>query len=50
MYNYEELPAFQAKLAELRGEEVPVAILNDAGDESIEAPKEEAPADESAAA
>jgi len=50
MYNYEELPAFQAKLAELRGEDVPVAILNDAGDESTEAPKEETPADESAAA
>ncbi len=31
MYNYEELPAFKAKLAELRGEEVPVAILNGEG-------------------
>ena len=28
MYNYEELPAFKAKLAELRGEEVAVADLN----------------------
>ena len=28
MYNYEELPAFKAKLAELRGEEVAVAVLN----------------------
>lgn len=28
MYNYEELPAFKAKLAELRGEEVEVALLN----------------------
>ena len=27
MYNYEELPAFKAKLAELKGEEIPVAIL-----------------------
>ncbi len=27
MYNYEELPAFKAKLAELKGEEVQVAIL-----------------------
>lgn len=32
MYNYEELPAFQAKLAELRGEDVPVAILNAEGE------------------
>lgn len=30
MYNYEELPAFQAKLAELRGEDVPVAMVGDA--------------------
>ena len=28
MYNYEELPAFKAKLAELKGEEVEVAMLN----------------------
>lgn len=28
MYNYEELPAFKAKLAELKGEEVAVAVLN----------------------
>lgn len=27
MYNYEELPAFKAKLKELRGEDVPVAVL-----------------------
>ncbi len=32
MYNYEELPAFKAKLAELRGEEVPVALLNPEGE------------------
>jgi len=32
MYNYEELPAFQAKLAELRGEEVPVAHLTPEGE------------------
>ncbi|MBP9773904.1 MAG: transcription termination/antitermination protein NusA [Candidatus Peribacteraceae bacterium] len=30
MYNYEELPAFKAKLAELRGEEVQVNILEGA--------------------
>lgn len=30
MYNYEELPAFKAKLAELRGEEVQVNILDGA--------------------
>ncbi|MEQ1849495.1 MAG: transcription termination factor NusA [Candidatus Peribacteraceae bacterium] len=30
MYNYEELPAFKAKLAELRGEEVEVAMLTEA--------------------
>jgi N utilization substance protein A len=28
MYNYEELPAFKAKLAELKGEEVEVTLLN----------------------
>lgn len=27
MYNYEELPAFKAKLAELKGEEIEVAII-----------------------
>ncbi|MDD4319090.1 MAG: transcription termination factor NusA [Candidatus Peribacteraceae bacterium] len=27
MYNYEELPAFKAKLAELRGEPVPASVL-----------------------
>lgn len=32
MYNYEELPAFKAKLAELKGEEVQVALLNGAGE------------------
>lgn len=29
MYNYEELPAFKAKLAELKGEEVQVVMLNE---------------------
>ena len=33
MYNYEELPAFKAKLAELRGEEVAVAVLNPPAEE-----------------
>ena len=32
MYNYEELPAFKAKLAELRGAEVPVVLLNAEGE------------------
>ena len=53
MYNYEELPAFKAKLAELKGGEVPVALLNGAAEEAVaeekapeaeaapEAPKEE---------
>ncbi|HRH93120.1 MAG TPA: KH domain-containing protein, partial [Candidatus Peribacteria bacterium] len=41
MYNYEELPAFKAKLAELRGEDVPVAILNAPATEGAA----EAPAD-----
>lgn len=36
MYNYEELPAFKAKLAELRGEPVPVADL--AAEAAAEAP------------
>ncbi len=37
MYNYEELPAFQAKLAELRGEDVPVAMVGDAAVETADA-------------
>lgn len=37
MYNYEELPAFKAKLAELRGEGMPVAVA-----ESVEESQEEA--------
>jgi N utilization substance protein A len=36
MYNYEELPAFKAKLAELRGEEVEVAMLNQEGEKEGE--------------
>ncbi len=32
MYNYEELPAFKAKLAELKGEDVQVAILMPEGE------------------
>ncbi len=40
MYNYEELPAFKAKLAELKGEEVQVAILTPEG-AVAEEPKEE---------
>lgn len=46
MYNYEELPAFKAKLAELKGEEVQVVLLNEAapaeeGAEVKEEPKAE---------
>lgn len=44
MYNYEELPAFKAKLAELRGEDVPVAILNAPASEAVA----EVPADAAA--
>lgn len=36
MYNYEELPAFKAKLAELRGEEVPVAMISPEGEQITE--------------
>ncbi len=52
MYNYEELPAFKAKLAELRGEDVPVAILNPPASEAaaVEAPVEEPKKSEEAAA
>src|SRR3989338_8589208 len=57
MYNYEELPAFKAKLAELRGGEVPVALLNGTAEEAVvektseevaavETPKEENPSPE----
>ncbi|OGJ61936.1 transcription termination factor NusA [Candidatus Peribacteria bacterium RIFCSPHIGHO2_02_FULL_52_16] len=35
MYNYEELPAFKAKLAELKGGEVPVTMLNGATEEAV---------------
>lgn len=41
MYNYEELPAFKAKLAELRGEEVEVVVLNQDGEVVEEAPAKE---------
>lgn len=44
MYNYEELPAFRAKLAELRGEDIPVAILNAEG-EIVEGGAPPAPAE-----
>jgi transcription antitermination factor NusA-like protein len=40
MYNYEELPAFKAKLAELRGAEVPVVLLNAEGEVTEEKPAE----------
>lgn len=36
MYNYEELPAFKAKLAELRGEEVQVTMIAPEGGEKTE--------------
>lgn len=42
MYNYEELPAFKAKLAELKGEEVEVAMLNETTkEEGVEEAEEE---------
>ena len=44
MYNYEELPKFQAKLAEVRGEEVPVTLLvkeEDSGTSVPDVQKEE---------
>ena len=50
MYNYEELPAFKAKLAELKGEDIAVAILTPEGEvvkeEVTEAKTEDAPKDE----
>jgi transcription antitermination factor NusA-like protein len=60
MYNYEELPAFKAKLAELKGEEIAVTILTGEGvaeegkgekkEKAREASKEDAaPAKEEAA-
>jgi N utilization substance protein A len=55
MYNYEELPAFKAKLAELRGEEVPVVELNKTEEAPVAEEKSEpeataeAPKEESAA-
>lgn len=49
MYNYEELPAFKAKLAELKGEEVQVTLLNEpAAAAEGEAPAAEAPKEEKA--
>ncbi len=47
MYNYEELPAFKAKLAELRGEPVPVVDLTAQAAEAAEG--EAAPAEASEA-
>jgi len=40
MYNYEELPAFKAKLAELKGEEVQVTILTPEGEVATDVPAE----------
>ena len=47
MYNYEELPAFKAKLAELKGEEVEVVMLGAAAEGEVvaEAKTEEASSD-----
>ncbi|MBM3231016.1 transcription termination/antitermination protein NusA [Candidatus Peregrinibacteria bacterium] len=43
MYNYEELPAFKVKLAELRGEPVEVAVLvEETAKETASAPETEA--------
>ena len=41
MYNYEELPAFKAKLAELKGEDVTVVMLEEAAD-AVAPPQEPA--------
>ncbi len=41
MYNYEELPAFKAKLAELKGEEVEVIMLGAAAEGTESAPEGE---------
>lgn len=42
MYNYEELPAFKAKLAELKGEEVEVAMLTPEAEAKADGAEEEA--------
>ena len=42
MYNYEELPAFKAKLAELKGEEIVVAEFGNEDEEEAEAENAEA--------
>lgn len=44
MYNYEELPAFKAKLAELQGGEIQVVELNKPEGEEVEGETPEAPA------
>ncbi len=49
MYNYEELPAFKAKLAQLKGEEIEVTLLNDAAEEANAEEAEEETKAESAA-
>jgi N utilization substance protein A len=48
MYNYEELPAFKAKLAELKGGEVEVMMLNVPND-TEEAASSDVPTEENAA-
>lgn len=50
MYNYEELPAFKAKLAELKGEALPAESEQTSSEESVptEAPAQEPPAEEGA--
>ncbi len=50
MYNYEELPAFKAKLAELKGEEVQVVMLNETPTDEEKKTKEEPVAEEKKAA
>ena len=40
MYNYEELPAFKAKLAELKGESLPAEEAEEAPPAAAEAPTE----------
>lgn len=48
MYNYAELPAFKAKLAELRGEPIPEGAILEEGVTAEAAPAEEAPVAEAA--
>ena len=43
MYNYEELPAFKAKLSEIRGGPVAVAVIPKEGEEEADASEQPQP-------